>query len=458
MHRNVLATLAVLLICVSAVIASSSVKVALYPGSSSYVLRTYTISASGPFALEPNEIKGVSPFELSAFGDGADLYFISKYSLNKTREERKSITELINESIGKQVTLRTTSGAMYNATLLWHDDGHIGISGGKGIRIISLESIAELSLPSAGLVKKVNYSESVLSVFGTANKPGSAVTFGYAKRDLSWDIDYDLLVSNGRGKLVQYATITNGGDEEYADAAITLSMLDVNFVGSAQPYFYGYYASKSSALYEAAPGGAPAASRPEFISTSKGGVWSYTPATKVTIGPRSSHKMVVFKDDATYTKKQVWDIRRGNTVYRVYELNNSRKEVLPSGRVHVFDEDVFVGEDTISMLGSKSSKELYVSNVPHVEVERTVLSDSITGNSITSFTHTVKVRLTIKNRGNAVERIEVREDLSGYSDLKYISYSVQPFKVDGGKAYWNIPVGAGGEQAIEYVYSYSSTY
>ncbi|MEM3363966.1 MAG: hypothetical protein QXS93_00460 [Candidatus Micrarchaeia archaeon] len=448
-----------LLIYVSFIFASSSVEVVMYPDSNSYVLRTYSFSVPGPFTLNPEEIKGISPQAISVFGDGADAYFISQYLVNSTRQERKSLAEIINESIGRQVAIKTKSGASYNSTLLWYDSSYIGVSGKDSLQVISLDDVAEISLPATSTTKSVNYSESKLSVFGAAIKPNSALTFGYVKRDLSWGIDYDLVVSGDRGKLVQYATITNSGDEAYSDAALTLSMLDVNFVGVRPSYYYNYYAAKSNIMYEAAPGyGQPASSKPEFESSLKGGMWSYTPSTPITLCAHSSHKMVIFKDDAVYTKKQVWDIRRGSTVYRVYELNNSRKEVLPSGTVHVFDGGTFVGEDTIEMLGSGSSKELYVSNVPHIEVERTIISDSVTGNSITSFTHTVKVRLKLKNRSDSTESVEVREDLSGYSNFRYVSYSVQPFKVDGGKAYWNVPVGAGAEQVVEYVYTYSSTY
>lgn len=433
---------------------TTAVKVTMYPGSNAYVQRTYTLAAPGLFTLEPKEIKGVLPYQISTVGEGVNLHFISQFKVNRTKQELKPLAELLNESIGKNITVKTSAGN-YSAMLKWYDDSYIGIQDAVGLHIIALDSITDILIPGAAAMKDVNYTEKALSVFGSASRANSALTFGYVKRDLSWSIDYDLVIANGQGTLTQYSTISNNGDEEYKDADVTLSMLNPNFAGSAYGRYYGYDYMVKASVVDSIYGTAPSPTSPVFTPTSGGGIWSYRPSTPITLVPYSSHKMVLFTGAAAYTKKYVWDIRMGQMVYRVYELNNTRKEVLPSGTVHVFDSGTFVGEDTIDMLGSKSSKELYVANVPHIEVEKIVLSDEVAGSSITKFIHTVKVQLKIRNRDDTKSEIEVREDLSGYSDLKYLKFSIQPYKVEGGKAYWKIPVNAGEEQVVEYSYTYS---
>ncbi len=437
--------------------AASMVKVTMYPDSSSYVLRTYSFANAGPFTFEP-EAQGIGPQAISVFGNGAVPYYITNFQVNKSKQELKTLTDLVNESVGKKVTAKTSAGN-YSAILSWYDNSYVGLADTNGLHIIPFGNLLDLVVPSSNAYKTVNYTDYVLSVFGSASEPNGELTLGYAKSDLAWNIDYDLVVANGAGTLKEYSTLSNSGEESYDNADLTLTMLKPNFVSTYGGYNYDNYAVKTSAMYEGASGSyAPSPSPPVFTAGSKLGIWSYKLSAPITIPAHSTQKMVLFDDKATYTKKSLWDLNRGSTVYRVYELNNSRKEVLPTGTVHVFDNGAFVGEDTIDMLGSKASKELIVSALPQFEVEKATLSDDVTGNAITKFIHTVKVRLTVKNHGDTKDEIEVREDLSGYSDFKYLSYSVQPYKVDGGKAYWKLPVSAGGQQEIEYTYTYSSTY
>ncbi len=439
---------------------SVSTSVVMFPSSNSYILRTYTIESPGLFSLEPSEIKGVAPSSMSIFTEGASIYLTYYREVNKTRQVQKSFEDMLNESVGSQVSVHVSPDKDYNGTLQWYNDGYIGLADGTKERVISLSNIVELLMPQVSSYKDENYTEYLTTLFGSSTTPSSRVSLGYATTDLSWSIDYDLAVNSGNGRLTQYAELANNGGESYDNAQLTLTMLAPNFVNNYYRYNYNGYnyngGYSKSIMYESAlPQGVGGA--PSFEPVSQQGFWSYKADKPITLPPHSSQKLAIFTDDAKYEKKYVWDTSKGDTAYVVYDLNNTRDEVLPSGTVRVFEDGCFMGEDSIGLLASGKDEELFVSNAPQFSVEKSILSDKTSG-FMEKYTHTVTIRLKVKNYGKEATSLEVRDYIPQYDDFAFVSFSVEPYKIDVNKAVWVVDVGAGAEKMIEYTYTYTSRY
>ncbi len=436
--------------------ASSSVSVALYPNSHAYVIRTYNLDAKGAFSISIDDISNPNPSSISLFSNGADVYTLSYLETKKTRQVMKSFDDLLNESIGKRIKVWTSDDMVAEGELIWYDGMHLGIGSNSSMGIVFKSGIIRMSLPESSAYKDEDYFERTLSLFGMAKYGGAKVSLGYPKDDLAWTITYDLIPNDdgSSAKFVQYATISNNGDESYDNADIMLTLINPNFADAYYPirsFAYDYKYGVSNAALESGP----ITFQPELV----GGIWSYEPDSKMDIPAGGSKLLMLFSDDVPLFKKFVWDTYIGENVHTTYNLTNVRSEILPSGAVRVISNGRFIGQDTISMLPSGDSVELFVSDAPQFKVSKQVLSDETGGIFNDRTQHTVTVRLSISNFDSESQVVEVRDYIPQYADFKLESASINPKQIDGNKIVWEVSVdGDGGVAYIDYVYSYSSRY
>lgn len=454
---NVLRVLAVLALFMGFVASASQVSVMLYPNSYSYVVRTYDINSKGVFTISADEIKNPSLSSFSVFGSDVDMYLLSYHQVNMTRKVMKSLDDVLNESVGQTISIKITGDEEIKGKLVWYNNVYLGIDTNSSLKVVSQSQVVAISLPKQSMYRDETYAEDVLSLFGMAHHDKASIAVGYPKTNLLWSISYDLIPKDDKSaRLVQYATISNNGDESYDNADITLTLINPNFANLYYPirsYGYDYkYASAEAGLESASQGSVG------FQTVQQGGIWSYEADRKVSIPAKSSKMLLLFDDEVSYLKKFVWDTYRGDKAYMTYNITNSRDEILPAGTVRVLNGMQFVGQDRVGMLASGDSAELFVSDAPQFTVSKRILSDETGGIFNDRTSHEVTVRLTVQNYDSQGQSIEIRDYIPQYSDFKIKSSSVPPKYSDGNKIVWEVYVDADGSAQIEYVYSYTSRY
>ncbi|MGC9057856.1 MAG: DUF4139 domain-containing protein [Candidatus Micrarchaeia archaeon] len=440
----------------SVVVFANTVSVVMYPNSHTFVTRTYDLDTYGIFTLEPTEIKNVDLSDMSVLGKDAVVYSMRDFEVNRTTTVLKNMEELLNESKGSKIKVTTPSGAEVEGTLIWYDGERVGLNTGDSLQVFSLGELLSIKLPALATEKTKNYTEHVISILGSASGQSPKVVLGYVKNDLSWDIDYDLYVNNKNAVLKQYANIINSGPESYENAKLTLTLANPNFVAKYYPIYRNDYAKSMKPLMAGAPSTEEA---PSFSTSLSKGVWSYSASVPITIPPSSVQKFEVFSDNVEYVMKYVWETYKGDDVYRVYNITNGRKEVLPAGVVRVFENEVFRGEDRIDMLPSGSSTELFVSDAPQFTVSKKIISDKVSGSVIENrYIHMVNMKLYVKNSGTSTEEVEIREGITQYTDYEFVSSNIAPKSVNADKIIWVVNIEPGSERTIEYVYKYSTSW
>ncbi|GEM_PF-2900057 len=444
-----------ILFLIFGVVFSVSTSVVIYPSSVSIVSKEYTKSfTNGPFEIVFDDLSLSALSSLHAFMHSGTITGLSLKTVEYEVEEQADLYDLLNASIGKDVTIVTS--APITGKLKWFGEGFLVITSNSLTSFYNLNDIMSFSLPVDSYTKKIIKEKPALVMKGTHPTGSDTVTLKYFQSGLDWDIYYSLVTKGtqkGTAELQASAIITNSA-EDYKDVELTLVAGLPNFVSYYYSYAYDYYSeTKATSEASATDGGS-------FVtSTSATGFWLYKLKDKIDLKKYEENSYVMFTSNVPYEYKYIWDVENyyyggTGTVQKKYFFNNTDKFTWPSGTVRVFEDTEFAGEDSIDYTPKKEQVELLVSTVPEIVVSQEELSSTTNdAYSYEDITYTISKKLTMKNAKEEKITLYVNADYSGYSNFELVESSLDP-TIDGQKLQWVVELDPDEELEITYTYEY----
>ncbi len=409
----------------------ASTSVVLYPNIA-YVQREYMVP-QGYFVLPLEDVWYPSFDRLSVYGSSLDRFKIVRSEYNIS-ENMKDFSELLNDSLGKEINFLYEDKSVMGK-LMWYDKERIGVETGNGMYVYPLRDVGELQLPVSDFMKSV--SRDVFTVRGFSKAP-SELSVRYATSMISWDVYYDINLDDST--LVQYAHIKNSGRESYPDAKLMFVIAEPNLVSSFRPM---YLAAKSMAADFESNEAMPV---PEATYDSVG-YWMYIMNETIDIPSNSEFGLMLFNSKADFEERVEWNDYWGS-VWKVVKFDNPSDDTLPSGKVRVFKDGMFLGEDLIE--SSPKGKDLQVRVTKLSEVE--VIPES--SNKREGDWLKVVQKYTVKNYGPDQE-VYVRIHLPQYlTDFSIEGLSPEPVDKGDDWVLWRVNVKSGSEKTLEFKYRY----
>jgi len=434
-------------------------EVMLYSNGFAYATREGNASlGAGEFALIiENLTENAMDASISVLDSAGTVLEIARYSeeitkrLNRTR--LLSFEEVLNASLGKDVTV-LLDGSQKAGKLAWFDEGRIGISSQAGVDIIAIEDIKELRAPVSELNKTEEYNESewrkgVRAVVRAGAPASHSVSIGYLASGASWSEHYKLYMDSdaaeGNAILQAWADIGNNAGEDWENVTATVVIGFPRILSWWRPYF-----AKGIERALSAPAPAPQEAIAEAAPALAAGYWTYTLPYPISVKDGESSTRPLFSKIIPFKREFVWETDEDRP-HRNYRLNNTGVESWGEGVVRAYIGGKFIGEDRMEFAPPGAEKEVYVADVPEIEVKKAVLNESSREENNVRETRR-KVELSMENRREEASELIVR-DRMGYADVVVlVSASEQPVQKPGNVLEWKVPLGKGGKKTITFEY------
>lgn len=234
------------------------------------------------------------------------------------------------------------------------------------------------------------------------------IRVAYKVSGISWGCDYIALINDDETSINLKAevTMTNGTQDEYKDAVISLDV--------GEPFTHSLESQESKKI------------------------------TLFTIPQLSVEK--------TYTA----DLTKfGDRVAVHYVFKNTRDELLLTGKIRIYkkaESIAFLGEDRIGFVPSGGEVKLYTGDTRDVEVERAITDQrqvnvrrDVYGNT-TVYDTEEGYKITVKNRKKDAAKVIVNVHLNDFWESPVGSHEYR--KEDGNTLIFNVNVDAGKEEII----------
>ena len=428
---------------------STTTHLTLY-SEGSFVERTYNINETGVFTKNIEELKNVVIDDVSLSNKNCEIYLLGNFYVEKNISIKKSMDELLNESLNNEIEIYQENN-LRKGILTWYDSNRIGVQENTSFSILQLSKIDEIKFNNLEVMKNETKKEYEMKIFGKSNSQNSEVKFSYPKNSLSWNVVYTI----NDQTLTQEANIKNNDDEEYLNTTLKLTMTKPYFVNSySSRNYYPMVASLKMDDYAISEEVAPY----EFETSISNTIWSYSLKGGIDIPKRSTQKITIFNEKIDINKSYVWDSSRYNSnVNIVYSFTNKRNEILPAGKVRVFETGILMGEDSIENLRKNQSVELFVAPAIQFNIIKNKIYDNPSP-LISGYKHEIKNEIELVNYGSTEEIIELRDKIYEKENMQIKEYSVQPYYSQNGDIKWKISIKPGETKKINYVYTYTSKY
>jgi len=429
---------------------SISNHITLYPEGTGFVERTYTINETGIFTKNIEELKNVNINDVSISSINSEIYLLGNFYSEKNIEVKKSLNELLNESLNKNINMIIESKPR-NGILLWYDNERIGIEENQTLIVIKMNTIDEIRFNNISSNKNEIEKKYEMKMFGKSNNQNSKIKLSYPKNTLSWEVIYTI----NNNILTQEANIKNNDDEEYLNTTLKLTMTKPYFsTSSSSRYYYPAVASLKSDMIEYAMED----SSYEFVTSLTNTLWSYELKDKIDLTKKSTQKITIFNEPIQLNKSYIWDSNKySSTVNIVYSFKNNRKEILPGGKIRIFEKDVLMGENTIDNLRYNQSTEIFVSPAIQFTISKNKIYDNVSP-LISGYKHDVKYEIEITNYGDSEDIVELRDKIYEKENLQIKNYSIEPYYSENNEIKWKISIKPGETKKVSYEYSYTSKY
>ncbi len=417
----------------------------LYPNVA-YVNRDYNVP-SGYFKLVLDDIYYPSYGDLSVFS--STPVYVNRES-TVVDHQMKSLFELINESIGKEISFKS-EGELVKGKLEWYSNGYLGVNTGDGITLYNLDNVDALSLTSTPTIP---VKREVYTILGYANQP-SKISVNYHTSQIGWEILYDLDLDDST--LKESAHIYNRGKESFDGFNVRFMISEPHLISSYRgtPILMKSYAAAS-------PVEAMDANDyiPPTASTYRGsGSWMYVLDKPINLSANGdvSFQILTRSLENSIDERIEWDSSWGSC-WRVVSFTNDGSETLPSGKVRIYRNNIFIGEDSLDMLPSGDEVSLRISTVPEIKVEPKQTSHTTTSLGDQTL-HRVSMEYTVHNYDSLAHEVYVKVRLPQYlQDFSIDSTDPSIYKKGDGWIMWKINIDAGKEKVLKLSYSYKTNW
>jgi hypothetical protein len=395
---------------------------------------------------------------ISVWDNGGSIREIGLYSREhvETKNVSKllSFGELLNKSIGKEISL-TINGKETNATLLWYDEGRIGISDGSGIKVLLMENAGEISLQVSEYNKTEKEDTPVyekgLRIREDSQADKHSLDMNYLVSGASWDPNYKYYITEdknkGVGSLQGWAEVTNGAGEDWENITLNVVVGYPHIVS----YVYYPYLSYTNVGYggamekAAAPSIAPSV---EVAPVSEYIVYKITLPISLKSGEVSNYPL--FDRQTPFTREYVWDTY-WQMPRKIYKLNNTGGESWAAGTARVYLDGEFIGEDRIEYTPKGKEAEVYVSDVPDVVVKKETINSTTKEDSGVRITTTV-IKLTIENKKTENMELTVKDRMDWGDEVTLVKSDPPATVKPDNMLEWKMSVEKGKTAEINYEY------
>ena len=383
----------------------------------------------------------LDPGTLVALRDGAPV------SLDGLRVRTSSLDPLAVYAahLGERVLLIGEDGSEVPAELV--SESPIFRAGDR--LILDWQGRVEIPGVSAGAVER--------GLRWSGDQGGGPLTLSYLADGFAWRADYTAVLSEGGPvELGGSVTIDNGTDYGFPDARVQLVAGDVRRGGGGpRPLPYEMAEARMADAAATAP------SREAL-----GDVHLYTLAEPVTVGARETVRATLF-EDAPVDAEREYVLRgqpywyqaghpglppRENPEVWLHFRNEDlagQGEPLPAGTLHVYRRDRagrlhFAGDGSIPPTPDAERVDVTIGSAFDLVAERVQTEFRQLDQTATESSW----RITVRNRSAADRTVNVYEPLSG--DAVIVEESREHERIDADTVRWQVPVEAGGENALTY--------
>lgn len=300
-----------------------------------------------------------------------------------------------------------------NMLLLEANNGTIMIPGSRITRII-LSEVVETQGPK------------ILVEVTTESPPGEyQLKISYLMRGPKWKPAY--FVDLQTSLLECWATIENVQDWSDFTLALASGGPHVVYGGPIlQPYFDSYEIRMLTAQVV------------DFSSTTEDEYHMYTYGAKLTFREGETVRLPLFNGTVDLRQEYFWS---NDQVQNRYHINNTLDEPLAAGVIEFYQNETWVGEDSIPYTPVKGEAVAIVNYAYDIKVSRQVVK------YIDEYRHTVQgIEITIRNHKTTSVQILIQQNIQGYT----LVTSNPPADWVGSILSWVIDVDADGPSTIVY--------
>ncbi|MBI5159133.1 DUF4139 domain-containing protein [Candidatus Micrarchaeota archaeon] len=442
-------------------------QVTVYSNNAAFVKRIGTVNLNeGEYYLKIVNFSSSAVFESIFARDAAGKI----KSLNEFADYRKetkevwalkSLSELLNESLNRNIVASITGGTGGTGIvgkLAWFDDARIGVATSKGLSVVNLKDILDLQLPVSSTDMKVNETTEVFErglgiLVSSTTASRRQVSVSYLVSGATWNENYKYYIvgdtARGSGELQGWASVHNGGGEDWGNTTLTIVNGYPHFVSIRIPSYYGYasksYMAAAAPMAESVAGAVDSAASAAFSGT----YWKYAFNEPVEIKQGETRNYALFSKNAEFKREIKW-----NTYWsqprRIYKINNSVGESWNDGTMQVYLNGEFIGEDSISYTPAEKEAEAYVADVPEIVVKKETLNESAERKSRTQIT-TSKYKLTVENKWAEDVQLVINDQLPSYADEVKVINSSEKYEQKADRVLeWKQTIKKGKTLEIEY--------
>lgn len=358
-----------------------------------------------------------------------------------------SDTKLLEKAINQKITLVSKDDKFYegillsftevlSGTLVLLENGKVTIVYRDNIKHIKLGEISLITQPT--LVWKIK-----------ANKKSKQLCeLSYLTQGIKWETNYILVVSNDDKKVdfKAWVNIDNNTGVTFKNTKLKLIAGDIHCIKEIYKYGGGNRAMLMSTIEEKSS---------SFKGKSFFEYYSYDLDRKIDLKDRQMKQIKLLSSNDILAKKvYICDDlgEKGNAQIKM-EFENSKKNnlgiALPEGKIRVYKNDEFIGEDLIKHTSIDDMLKIYIGDAFDIKYE----SQQISYKKISERIYTKTQQITLKNFKKENIEIKVIDHLD-YADWEIIETNYNYVKKDIQTIEFTVPVEKNNETKIVYTIRY----
>jgi len=344
-------------------------------------------------------------------------------------------------------------------------------------RMRELEELnAELEGLKSRLEKISGETLDVGSLRIETSSEGGRVLFeiAYNLNNAYWSPTYDVLVGNGKVKVIMYANLFQDTPYKWEDVSLRISSKPIAKVVKPLPLpcYIRPLIPEKLRMAEAAMEKAKKleeevlaeeVEKPEMameLARVWGGEYvSYEPKGTISVEPKKSKQIALEELEFESKIRYVWDAYTQPGFVSIIEFINADRSLLP-GKYRVYQNDLFIGTGELPLTSPKQKVEMALTSEDRLETKRQLImrEEEKKGVFLKGMAY-IKMgfRLTIINhKGKEVElRVYDRIPVSEHPEIHVeLSRSEpKPDKLEMGILEWNFKLKPGEEKKIEYAFT-----
>ena len=344
-----------------------------------------------PKFIDPSniQISFLSPYKLSVI---EQVFNYDVYSSDK----------LFSKNIGEKVSIITKDGQLYTGTLLFYEQGNIGIETKDKIVFINKENLKEVSMPKTDIF---TYKPQLKFLVQGDKKDIYKVLIKYTTSNINWKADYIGEYDEEKNilNLIGYVTVDNKTGIDYENVDLELIAGEVKKLPE--------YESRKMVGFAAVDALRSAEIQvPSFEEKPTFEYHRYTLKGKTSVKDGEIKQInFITRNDIKIEKKYIYDgaitkyyhydswknLKYNENVEIMIEFKNEN-QVLPSGKIKIFknekDKSIFIGENRISHTPIGEKIELSLGNTFDIKGERKILNHERISQQIFKDTYEIKIK------------------------------------------------------------------